>query len=726
MATLVNLTINGYDIIGAGFDPSRASAYLTPNTPHGVVVVDSTAIRLGGKRIKFDQSGNVTYTGLVATNSADNPTSFAYRVTIVYTPIGARKQEEWTSSDFTLTASANLAALSEPFDGLVITPTWRQEIINQIEQLAGIEDTDDAVAYQMEFGTESATYLSGNYAKVFTPKAFGAVEDGVVDDTAALQAALTATRAAKGVLQLKSGATYLVAATLNPAGVTIDGRGAILKQKAGVTGFPFFTSTTGPVRITGLELDGNRSNTTVPGSVSTNGSGIYMFRASGGDLGQIEDVTIHDVHGPGIRIGGTRNPDPQDNNRTPGMLANVRIWNARTGIQLDAARDVKIVGGSIKDVDLVGIQDDYGCDNSVHAMSVDGTGTAHGIISQYSWGWNVSSCRVRRVGIALTTGSGFSATGIQIGGGDPTYNVAAGFTIANNVVKDAWNYGISIDPTLTGSPGVVQTAHGTISGNICTNNGTRAFASDPVTNGGSGIYLHQAAQVAVTGNVCRSNQRAGIIDDGLDNIITGNDLISNGSYGVEIRCASGETKGRSTIGPNNYVGNPTDVFTSQYAISGDVTLPGSRKRVKTADQTVTNTTTTALDTELVFGNVVPGYYEITGMIVVDSSAVADFRAAWQVPAGTDLTWTLDAFNTSASSTVSPVYREPVVATAASGLAGTTTSGNTASGTLLANMPAGVMRITTTGTVTFRFAQATAEATNTTVKARSYLCLTRIA
>ncbi len=149
MATLVNLTINGYDVIGATFDPNRASAYVTPNTPNGLIVVDSTAIRLGGRRIKFDTAGLVTYTGLVATDSADNPETFGYKVTIVYTPVGARKQEEWTSSEFPLTASANLAAIPEAFDNLTAHVSWRSAIVDQIEQLAGIEDTDDAVAYQM-------------------------------------------------------------------------------------------------------------------------------------------------------------------------------------------------------------------------------------------------------------------------------------------------------------------------------------------------------------------------------------------------------------------------------------------------------------------------------------------------------------------------------------------------------------------------------------------------
>lgn len=66
-------------------------------------------------------------------------------------------------------------------------------------------------------------------SNALTPEQFGAVGDGVVDDTAALKAAIQAASEQKQPLELKSTATYRFTEVLNPKDdLTIHGNGAAL------------------------------------------------------------------------------------------------------------------------------------------------------------------------------------------------------------------------------------------------------------------------------------------------------------------------------------------------------------------------------------------------------------------------------------------------------------------------------------------------------------------
>lgn len=172
MATMATLTINAEDIIGADFDRSRASVWVEANTPHGLIVVDGTNVRVGGRRENL-VDGVATF-NLVTTNSADNPTSFGYRVTITYVPKGSRKQghDTITTSDFPFIASANLAAIPEAWDNVTIPVSWRsdflakaQALLEQQQDLAAIDDTDSAVAYAVASGTKTPLALAATYAR---------------------------------------------------------------------------------------------------------------------------------------------------------------------------------------------------------------------------------------------------------------------------------------------------------------------------------------------------------------------------------------------------------------------------------------------------------------------------------------------------------------------------------------------------------------------------------
>jgi hypothetical protein len=101
-----------------------------------------------------------------------------------------------------------------------------------------------------------------------TPSTYGAVGDGVADDTAALQRALNALARAGGTLRLAPYATYLVNTPLdlrNTTGFTIDGAGATLRSAPGA---PTAANVGETLRLIGcrnghvinVQFDGNRAN----------------------------------------------------------------------------------------------------------------------------------------------------------------------------------------------------------------------------------------------------------------------------------------------------------------------------------------------------------------------------------------------------------------------------------------------------------------------------------
>ena len=173
--------------------------------------------------------------------------------------------------------------------------------------------------------------------------------------------------------------------------------------------------------------------------------------------------------------------------------------------------------------------------------------------------------------------------------------------------------------------------------------------------------------------------------------------------------------------------NVTDVKLANNAVTTSKILDGavtpaklsvdlySLSKVKTADEVKNNTATLATDTHLVFTGIQTGYYALDGHLIYDSSTVADFK-----------------FNLSATGVGGGFFNVHH----ADGVAGASQT-YTASivnfvnlngynvGIVVGAAIRGSIQFTSTGTLSCRWSQQTAEATNTTLQKFSWLRLTKV-
>lgn len=236
--------------------------------------------------------------------------------------------------------NGNLVFASAPANGTAILARYGQA-------LTALPDSDQITFVQSGAGAVTRT-VQNKLREAISVKDFGAVGNGVADDTAAIQTAMNYVKTSRQSLFFPAG-TYLISNTLNYTtpnemlhndpknGIHMYGeQGSVIKAVAGWTGTKAM-----------LNLDGNpTASESVVAYVQQHnhiqklefdGSGVadraIRLRANG--LGKFEDLYLYDFDGSGlgvIDIVGVTTPTKDDADTTFGCLfLRVRIRGSASG-----------------------------------------------------------------------------------------------------------------------------------------------------------------------------------------------------------------------------------------------------------------------------------------------------------------------------------------------------------------------------------------------------------
>lgn len=216
---------------------------------------------------------------------------------------------------------------------------------------------------------------------------------------------------------------------------------------------------------------------------------------------------------------------------------------------------------------------------------------------------------------------------------------------------------------------------------------------------------------------------------------------STAAYSVRLASATGDfpissrvvsdTQSRYTVRTDGQLGwgsgsAATDTFLARSA-AGSLTITGNLAVTgvgqyqfirKTADETVTSSTTYQNDDHLVLPVVANAVYQVDGYIVYQTLSAAGINFRMTGPTGTGL-WTFAGVSVSGGTTDTGAVR---VAAGSNGV-GTAFLGG--AGSNMSSILRGTFLPTASGNLQFEWAQNVANATGTIVRANSWLALTRV-
>jgi hypothetical protein len=185
-----------------------------------------------------------------------------------------------------------------------------QQTIN-VGTVAGDNTGDPGrTAFQKVNQNFNDLYTANTYANFTNVKAYGAIGDGVTDDTAAINSAITAASGASGGIVLFPPATYKITSTITlQNGVLLSGYGATISWAGGASTV-ITTATTGVTTsagIEGLTIDGSTTAAVLLALYST-------YRCAFRDLSLTSVSSTNTVLDLRVNTTGSTNSDGNRNN----------------------------------------------------------------------------------------------------------------------------------------------------------------------------------------------------------------------------------------------------------------------------------------------------------------------------------------------------------------------------------------------------------------------------
>ena len=402
-------------------------------------------------------------------------------------------------------------------------------------------------------GSTTSRTLANRFADTVNVKDFGAVGDGVTDDTAAIQAAINSRTSGGGVYFPRG--VYLTtglrldgsAGGLNNITLSGEGPGSELKMVAGNTSNVIRTVSGSGYSISNLRIRGALGNGVVGLVAPSKGFWAVGISYLIGDTVEVSsaDVATTTVAASNLVYVSTTNhisgatflADKAANwiiSANPNYNTVDISYATRNGIYLDGATNSSVDG-----CDIIG---------AVYAGLNIGTGP----VQAANAGPGSSYIRV--------SNSNFDNCGSGIAGGKQTY-----CTISGNTFKSCSDYGIALDAPSNSSNLIVGNTivgmgnHGiflygastaTVTGNtvsycvgigifVDNGSGSCTISSNTCTQNVIGIRVNNSSISTVVGNACRANAQYGIdVIISSQVAITGNNCDNNGYEGIRLSSCS--------------------------------------------------------------------------------------------------------------------------------------------------------------------------------------------
>ena len=392
-----------------------------------------------------------------------------------------------------------------------------------------------------------ARNLSNRSTDFVSVKDYGAVGDGTTDDTAAIQAAVTAA----SQVFIPPGTYKISSAIVLPANVELYGNGdaSVLKLYANTVMLSVLTSS---VTIRDLKIDGNSGAYT---NVSNNA--VYVnWTGSAQSRVVIKRVTIRNIAGAGVialGVSGTPSSDIRiegndiENTGTHGIIvqdyvSNVFILGNRvkaTGLLVADRPGITAAryGSNVTIANNICIGSVSALGSSVHGISSDLTtnSTISGNVISNWVGYGIevggsSNCTISANSINTTARAGIAISGNQT---DPL--LGSNVSIIGNNITSAATSGIY--SFISGATGTMFHTNITVSGNVITS-----------TTSDSGISLGFCNRLSITNNAVYGAFLSGLYTvDCKSVIVSANTLVNNNCVALKNILSITQTAGTATV-----------------------------------------------------------------------------------------------------------------------------------------------------------------------------------